>query len=690
MWYRTSYRRNLIDMHIPDGDEGFLSKFDPQHYVEMLSLAQVDTAYVYATSCLGLCYWPTKIGRMHAGLKGRDIFGEILALCKRRGINGVAYYNHWSLWAYDKYPEWRLTSIDGRGTADYLWTPGSYGVCCPNSPYRDFVVEQIKDLCSRYEFCGMWFDMGHWAYTVCYCPHCRGRYRAETGRDIPTVVDWTDSAWRQFIDARNRWLTEYTALITQTAKSGRPGISVGHQSAGWQAGWRSGACQGFYAQSDYLGGDFYGSFSDQSMCCKFLGNLTRDKPFEFMTSRCPDLSEHTTAKPIEQLRIEIFLTLAHNGAFFFVDAIDPAGTLDSRAYEMMGTLYAEAERYEPFLDYTNVLREDVGIYFNFESLADLSKNGVKVTENGKGIPAVGDMVHLSQTLIQAHIPFGWISDRNLNDLARRRAVLIPDFVRLSPREAEAIADFVKEGGKVLVLRGRYLLGPAGDPAVAEIFSRMLGLRYEGGTPDTATYIAPTNNGKHFFPDHTAEYPLAAGGSHSKVRVTGDGETLATITLPYSDGSDPKRFSSAISNPPWQSTDLPAIVLNRFGQGSAMFVSGALERGRHGAQKEVLGRLVKYLGGPLTFETDAPKCVEVTALYNRERNRYTVNFVNCQEVIPNVPVPPMTVRLRVGNAERVKVVRLPDLTVVPHHLEGGRVAFKTDVLETFLMYYVELP
>ena len=69
MWYKNSYRRNLIDMHIPDWNEEFLSKFDPENYVDMLELAQVDTAYIYTTSCLGLCYWPTKIGKMHAGLK---------------------------------------------------------------------------------------------------------------------------------------------------------------------------------------------------------------------------------------------------------------------------------------------------------------------------------------------------------------------------------------------------------------------------------------------------------------------------------------------------------------------------------------------------------------------------------------------------------------------------------------------
>jgi hypothetical protein len=688
MWYKTSYRRNLIDMHIPDWNEEFLSKFDPKNYVDMLELSRVDTAYIYTTSCLGLCYWPTKIGKMHAGLKGRDMVGEVFKLCKQRGINVIAYYNHWSLWACETYPDWRIQSIDGRGTLDFLWTPGHYGVCCPNSPYRDFVVEQIKDLCARYEFAGMWFDMGIWPHTVCYCRHCRKRYAREIGGEIPTVVEWNNPVWRKFVQIRNQWLAEYTELITRTAKTCKPGLSVGHQSAGWTTGWQSGASQEFFALSDYLGGDFYGSISDHSMSCKFLSNLTQNKPFEFMTSRCPDLSEHTTVKPIEQIRMEIFLTLAHNGAFFFIDAIDPVGTLDRRVYEMMGRLYGEIKPYEPFLDADNILVEDAGVYFNFESLNNPAEEGKKITEDGKLIPGIGDMGNLSRTLIQGHIPFGWISDKNLNDLSRRQVILIPDFVELSLQEAKVLADYVNAGGNMIVFRGKHILGPAADPMVRDILSALLGIEYLGETPDAAAYIAPTGEGKFLFPDQTPEYPLAVNGSHSRVRVTGEARIYATITLPYQDLSDPKRFSSAISNPPWQATDLPAMVKNKVGKGTALFVSGTLEQGKYHVQKEMLTRLLKNLAGNLTVKTDAPKSVEVIAMYHRGKNRYTVSLVNCQETLPAVPVGPMTLRLKIGKAGKVKVRKIPEGIAIPHTLEGETVVFKSGILDTFLMYFVE--
>jgi alpha-L-fucosidase len=77
MWIKGNYRRNLLDMHIADWNEEFLSKVDPEAYADALADAGVQAAMVKAMPHTGLCYYPTKVGRMHAGLKGRDYFGEV-------------------------------------------------------------------------------------------------------------------------------------------------------------------------------------------------------------------------------------------------------------------------------------------------------------------------------------------------------------------------------------------------------------------------------------------------------------------------------------------------------------------------------------------------------------------------------------------------------------------------------------
>ena len=78
-WYTRSFRRNLIDMHISDFQEKYLAAYDPETYAQNLARSKVDTAILYAGSCLGICYFPTRAGYMHKNLHGRDILGETVA-----------------------------------------------------------------------------------------------------------------------------------------------------------------------------------------------------------------------------------------------------------------------------------------------------------------------------------------------------------------------------------------------------------------------------------------------------------------------------------------------------------------------------------------------------------------------------------------------------------------------------------
>ena len=163
-WYEKSYRRNLVDMHIDDWDETFLSQLNPNTYVQLLKKAKVQSAMVYANSHVGYCYWPTKTGQMHRGIRGKDVLGEITNLCHEAGIDVIAYYSLiFNNWAYDHDPSWRLLDIDGKPSRERGGRGGRYGVCCPNNMgYRAFVEAQTQELCTGYEFEGIFFDMTFW------------------------------------------------------------------------------------------------------------------------------------------------------------------------------------------------------------------------------------------------------------------------------------------------------------------------------------------------------------------------------------------------------------------------------------------------------------------------------------------------------------------------------------------------
>ena len=65
-------------MHITDDDEWFLSEMDPDAYVDSLVRSRSQSAVAYAHSHVGLCYFPTKVGRMHRGLRGPIRGGSVV------------------------------------------------------------------------------------------------------------------------------------------------------------------------------------------------------------------------------------------------------------------------------------------------------------------------------------------------------------------------------------------------------------------------------------------------------------------------------------------------------------------------------------------------------------------------------------------------------------------------------------
>ena len=171
-WYQKSCFRNLVDMHINNGDERLLASFDPEAYAENMKTAGFDSAYVYGSNCLGLCLFDTETGYKHQAAVNRDIFGETVEALRKRGVRPLGYLNYWSTECYNRHPDWRVIGADGTGFRDQEGHEGRYGVCCCNSPYQEYFLNLVRQMCSKYQLEALWIDMvGFWR-TACYSDEC--------------------------------------------------------------------------------------------------------------------------------------------------------------------------------------------------------------------------------------------------------------------------------------------------------------------------------------------------------------------------------------------------------------------------------------------------------------------------------------------------------------------------------------
>ncbi|MFI5357471.1 MAG: beta-galactosidase trimerization domain-containing protein [Opitutales bacterium] len=681
-WYQKAWRRSTIDMHIPDWDPQFMAEFDVERFVDAFVRSRAQSVLVPAMSHTGLYNYPTKVGRQHGALHGRDVLGEMIDCCHRHGIAFEVYGSLvFDRWAYDEHPEWR--GRDARGIEGFEFgAEARYGLVCPNSPYRDYVRAWVRELCERYDFEAIFFDMTYWP-GVCYCDHCQRRWAKEAGGELPRIVNWTDPRWVAFQRKREKWLGEFAALATDTVRRFKPRAAVEHQSSTLPAPWLKGASHSLAVQSDFLSGDFYGGPLQGSFARKQLGELTRKRPFVFATSYSTTLLDHTGHKPEELLEAKVSAALADHSAFLFIDAINPIGTVHTAAHDCIGRVFDRLEPFYAELGGTRVA--DIAVYHSLDSKFDMRDNGRPVAELGETDTHTPSAMNVADRLITNHLPFTVITAQRLDELSRYKVLVLPNVHHLAPVEARAIRAFVRRGGglyasgdtSVVTPRGRQL----GEFQLADVFGVSL---VQADWSGREHYVAPTAAGAADFIGWDAPYPPLTRGYGFTVKARPGAEVLATTTLPWPAPSR-REFSSIHSNPPWVATEQPEVVFNRYGRGRVVYCASVLEDVE--GLRETFVRLLRRLHPAYAFEADAPAAVELTLFAQPNRQRHLLSLVNFQRELPNLPVDGIEVRLRLPRRIR-RIRQLPQGRVVPHRERDGVVSFKVPRLRTFAMFAVD--
>jgi hypothetical protein len=285
------------------------------------------------------------------------------------------------------------------------------------------------------------------------------------------------------------------------------------------------------------------------------------------------------------------------------------------------------------------------------------------------------------------VPFGIITRRNLAELSRWRVVALPGVLAIDDEEASALRAYVRNGGCLYVSGPGLLRGALGSRRTDFVLSDVLGVSWRGETKEAFSYMAPTEKGAGLFGDWTTAYPMGLSAGQTIAEASRDAEVLATITLPYTDPADPLHFASTHNNPPGLPTRHPAVVVNSFGKGSAMWAAGPLETADF--SQDALCPLLLRLAGGASVVTNAPKVVEITTFEQPEKKRLIVSLVNFPRELPPVPVENVTMTLRTGAARVRRVTVVPSGATLPFTAAGNSITFTVPLVETFAMAAVEL-
>lgn len=682
MWYSNLYRRHLMDMHIDDWDESFLSKFSPEEYVENLKRADINVAMLYYQSHAGLCYYPTKNGTMHRAFEGReDMMLRVEQLCRAAGIKTVGYYSPiYNTREHDRHPEWRLVEPsglsrrekgEGGGTAMAFASTklARYGLCCPNNmEYRRFVFDQIDEMLDYFSPDGMFFDMPFWPGGGCYCRWCRDRWAREEGGEMPVLPVVKSPDYVRFSTKKFDWMDEFVGAVVDHVKKRNPVLSVefNHASA-VASGTGCGSGEGIAKLIDYSGGDLYGNTLSQSVACKLYYGNTKNQPYEYMFSRCkPSLRTHTMTKSQNEMRTSMAVTAANHGATLVIDAIDPVGTMDRRVYEEIGRAFSFVKPYEPYFRGKPVA--DVGVYYGVRSRHDVGND----PRNNQTFTSIRCVSNAAKTLTEHHIPYGITGNWASLDYPYLIAPVLKD----TEVDVERLVDYVRDGGTL------YFSG-ADQPT---LLKELVGGELAGYTADNKIYIAPKKRHESKFLGFNAEYPLFVDATSAPIVKGIDRKSVvATITLPYT-APDSNTFSSIHSDPPGRATQMPAVVIREYGRGRVIWSALPIEGIDVEDYGEILLSLLMGKKRDFAVRTDAPEDVEITLF--RDGDELLASAVHLSDRVRERTVPAF--RLSIKCEREPKAVRLlPDGAPIKFSYKGGYVTFRARTLRIFDMYSIEL-
>lgn len=664
-WYKNSYRRNLVDMHIEDWSDEFLSRFDPEEYLANLKRARIQSAMIYLQNHNGHCYFPTKVGHVHkAFATGENRIKRFIDRCHEEKIDVIGYYSLiYNTYEEERHPEWKLVQADGTSSHD---RGGRYGLLCPNNPeYREFTKVQIKELLDYFDVDGMFYDMLFYP-NVCHCDYCKRRLKEETGIDGIPATDWSDPNFRIFNHQRCIWMGEFAAFATNYTKELRPGMTVEHNYASSVASSTESCSTELVNDAcDYTGGDLYGSLYNHTFAAKYYRGVTRNQPYEYMTCRCDNnLTHHTVTKGEGHLGTEIMLNVANHAATLVIDAIDPRGTMDKRVYDRIGRIFEREMAYEPYMNGTPL--SDVGVLYFTEG---------KYRIPGQDYDNKSATVAACTALAEGNVLFDVLAG-NRADLSGFKYILAPAIAGADEALVERLVNFVNEGGSLYFSGGE----------CPELVKRFFGCDCLGLSEYTRSYIAPKAGYKRIFGDFNADYPLPLQYRIPLISKASPEYTVAYVTYPYTLPTE-RKFASIHSNPPGVATRIPAVLDRAYGRGRVIFSAAPIESDDRNAFKTIFLNIVKELL-PMKnrlLTSSAPKQVELLA-YERD-GRLQLNAVNLLAGEERLPVVPFRVNVKLDK-KPTALKRVPDGKDIAFSYKDGVLSFTVRGLRDFYMFETE--
>lgn len=419
------FRQVHLDFHTSEHIEDIGKKFDKKQFQTALKKGHINSITLFSKCHHGWAYHPSKANEIHPHLDF-DLLGAQIQAAHEIGVKTPIYLSAGldEKMAH-RHPEWLVRNLDESTTWAKDFTEPGYHKMCMSSPYLDYLVKQIEEVCKNYDADGIFLDIA--GVQPCYCQNCIAE-REELGLnpyDENDVLKHAEMVYKRYAEKTRAAVDKY-----------KPNLSLFHNGGHIRQGRRDLVNYNTHLELESLptSGWGYDHFPFSARYCQGLGVDYLGMTGKFHGS----WGEFGGFKHPNALRFEVALAAANGAKCSVGDQLSPSGEMDMVTYDLIGSAYSELEEKEEWLDNVESVA-DIAIISPEAYVGDLSTGQMtKVDDSGSGVCRI---------MLEGKYLFDVIDFES--DLNKYKVIILPDVIRADIDFAKRLREFCDCGGKVL-------------------------------------------------------------------------------------------------------------------------------------------------------------------------------------------------------------------------------------------------
>jgi hypothetical protein len=668
--------------------------------------AGAENLMFYTQDHWGYAFYPSDSAVRHPNLKF-DLFGAECALARKAGVSVTAYYSlQFNNQCALAHPDWAWTTADGTEQRFY----GRWHILCLDSPYRQYVLEMMEEIFSRYQVDELFLDIFGIQFAMytsnginpfCFCRYTQEAWAKDHPGDPYREGFATREGWqRRFQWHQQRTMTQMLDSVIAIARKHRPGVLVS----------LNGGPESFPDDIMQRVSFIYAEPLDCPTGIAVGSIVMRGWGRPFYQAGVFTEYGYADAYPADLARVQANAILVQNARTFFVgnapvvSGVDGQG-FSNRWFSVATGAWADVKNVDCLLGpHLKPLLSTAVLY------SDLARREAEADK--RPFDFRRSILGALETITFAGRPLESLPDRDLNpeSLARFEMLVLPEVTAMSDHQAGTIRQWVSNGG-TLIATGRCGLL---DENHRERSNFPLADLFGADYVSTDTTYSTDENGKPREGNSTTTYleslghPLAGLIANGTVGLPGPflrirettGQPVLRYRLPlFSENVSQNRWAGWGAPPPGPQTAGTAAVLNRFGKGQCFYLGVPVFRAMQWRPYWVqnwIPELVRQLAPhPLAELRSDPSSEYVHGSFflDEPRSLILIQILDTVELVtkgeirptPNVAISIDSGRLRIAGA-RVVWPREKDLAV---ETRNGRTHILLENPDRYTALYLKL-